>query len=326
MTAVHPRSAPPEATAQTHSAARTAGTAPAGSAVRDLTAYDPDSPASQSGNGKDREGGRKRKDRGRLSVEWVTLELMRVAYASRGGFLSRRDPRAVIIWYVICAIAPWLTYDLTVLTTLFALAAVAALSARIGPLLLGLFVVGLITQGIYVLVLVLILGGDVGALTGLLQTSLKLGTVSLVSMAAFVSLDPEKLSDGFQALRVPAVVGFGVSYGYRMVPLLVTEFQTIVDGHRLRGAPPRGHGFLGWRTFARLGGIAVQSFYPLMLNTARRTRTTVEGLETRGFGTATAATRSLRLAHLRFTAVDAALLVGTVVLIVASYWFGALVP
>ena len=152
MTAVHPSSAPPEATAQTHSAARTAGTAPAGSAVRDLTAYDPDSPASQSGNGKDREGGRKRKDRGRLSVEWVTLELMRVAYASRGGFLSRRDPRAVIIWYVICAIAPWLTYDLTVLTTLFALAAVGALSARIGPLLLGLFVVGLITQGIYVLV------------------------------------------------------------------------------------------------------------------------------------------------------------------------------
>src|SRR5699024_12104810 len=111
-------------------------------------------------------------------------------------------------------------------------------------------------QRSYLLVLALLLGGDVGALTGLLQPSLKLGTVSLVSMAAFVSLDAEKLSDGFQALRVPAVVGFGVSYGYRMVPLLVTEFQTIVDGHRLRGAPPRGHGFLGWRTFARLGSIA----------------------------------------------------------------------
>ena len=209
MTAVHPSSAPPEALA------------------RDLTGADSHRTAGPSGDGKEKGAGRKRKDRGRLSVEWVTLELMRVAYASRGGFLSRRDPRAVIIWYVICAIAPWLTYDLTVLTTLFALAAVGALSARIGPLLLGLFVVGLITQGIYVLVLVLLLGGDVGALTGLLQTSLKLGTVSLVSMAAFVSLDPEKLSDGFQALRVPAVVGFGVSYGYRMVPLLVTEFQTI---------------------------------------------------------------------------------------------------
>lgn len=265
------------------------------------------------------ERGRKRKDRGRLSVEWVTLELMRVAYASRGGFLSRRDPRAVIGWYLICAISPWLTYDVRVLTILFGLAAVSALAARIGPLLLGLFVVGLVTQGLYVLVLAAVLDGDLSALTGLLQTSLKLGTVSLVSMAAFVSLDPEKLSDGFQALRVPAVVGFGVSYGYRMVPLLVTEFQTIVDGHRLRGAPPRGHGFMGWRTFSRLGGIAVQSFYPLMLNTARRTRTTVEGLETRGFGTATATTRRLRLAHLRFRFADALLLAITVLLIVAAY-------
>lgn len=270
--------------------------------------------------------GRKRKDRGRLSVEWVTLELMRVAYAWRGGFFSRRDPRAVILWYVICAIAPWLTYDLTVLTILFVLALASALVARIGPLLLGLFVIGLITQAIYVLVIALFLGGDASVITGLLQTSLKLGTVSLVSMAAFVSLDPEKLSDGFQALRVPAVVGFGVSYGYRMVPLLVTEFQTIVDGHRLRGAPPSGHGFLGWRTFRRLGSIAVQSFYPLMLNTARRTRTTVEGLETRGFGTATAATRKLRLAHLRFTAVDTAMLIGTVILIAASYWVGSYLP
>src|SRR5699024_9815235 len=84
MTAVHPSSAPPEALA------------------RDLTGAD----AAPSGDGKEKGAGRKRKDRGRLSVEWVTLELMRVAYASRGGFLSRRDPRAVIIWYVICAIAP----------------------------------------------------------------------------------------------------------------------------------------------------------------------------------------------------------------------------
>src|SRR5699024_9915185 len=171
MTAVHPSPAPPEAL------------------TRDLTGADAHGTAGPSGDGKEKGAGRKRKDRGRLSVEWVTLELMRVAYASRGGFLSRRDrravvswavicaiapwrcceaavgaslsrrdPRAAITWCVICAIAPWLTYSLTVLTPLVALAAVAAPSARIGPLLLGLFVVGLITQGIYVLVLVLLLG------------------------------------------------------------------------------------------------------------------------------------------------------------------------
>ncbi|MFD1717644.1 energy-coupling factor transporter transmembrane component T family protein [Georgenia deserti] len=266
--------------------------------------------------------GKRRTDAGRLSIEWVKLELMRVAYATRGGFLSVRDPRAVLGWYVLCALAPWLTYDIGTLAVLFGLGLGCALAARIGPLLLGLFAFGLLTQGVYVLVITLVLGGDLAALHGLVQVSLKLGTVSLASMAAFVSLDPEKLSDGLQALRAPAIVGFGVSYGYRMVPLLVDEFRTIVDGHRLRGAPPTGHGFLGWRTVARAGRIAVQAFYPLMLNTARRTRTTVEGLETRGFGTQTAATRKLRLAHLHFGLRDGTLLVATVLVIVAAYVFG----
>ncbi|GAA2231260.1 energy-coupling factor transporter transmembrane component T [Promicromonospora sukumoe] len=263
----------------------------------------------------------------RASVEWVKLELMRVAYATRGGFLARRDPRAVIFWYVLCALAPWFTYDTTVLAILFAGALACALAARIGPLLLVLFTVGLVGQGLYLLVIALVLGGDPGAVDGLLQITLKLGTLSLASMAAFVSLDPEKLSDGLLALRAPAVVGFGVSYGYRMVPLLVDEFQTIVDGHRLRGAPHQGHGFLGYRTAARIGTIAVQSFYPLMLNTAKRTRTTVEALETRGFtvtGSASTAGRSLRLAHLRLTWADGALLLVTAVVIVAAYWAGAL--
>src|SRR5699024_940218 len=215
MTAVHPSSAPPEAL------------------TRDLTGAD----AGSSGDGKEKAAGAKRKDRGRLSVEWVTLELMRVAYASRGGFLSRRDPRAVIIWYVICAIAPWLTYGLTVLPPLFALAAVAALSARIGPLRLGLFIVGLITQGIHVLVLARLLGGDGGALTGRVHPSLTLAAVSLVGVAAVVARDAEKLSGGVQALRVPAAGGSGVSDDCRVVPLLVTGFQTVVDGHGLRGAP-----------------------------------------------------------------------------------------
>ncbi|GAA1976749.1 energy-coupling factor transporter transmembrane component T [Isoptericola halotolerans] len=261
-------------------------------------------------------GGRRKSVRSgfdRVTVEWVKLELMRVAYATRGGFLARRDPRAVLGWYLVCAVVPWLTYSTPALAVFFVLALACALAARIGPLLLGLFTLGLLGQAAYVLVLVFVLGGNAAAIDGLLQISLKLGAISLASMAAFVSLDPEKLSDGLQALRAPAVLGFGVSYGYRMVPLLIDEFQTIVDGHRLRGAPPRGHGFLGWRTAVRIGTIAVQAFYPLILNTAKRTRTTVEALETRGFsptGTDDPG-RRLRLAHLRFTWADATLLLVT---------------
>ncbi|WP_402462692.1 energy-coupling factor transporter transmembrane component T family protein [Isoptericola aurantiacus] len=264
---------------------------------------------------------RRRSGLDRMSVEWVKLELMRVAYATRGGFLARRDPRAVLGWYVLCALAPWFTYSTPILLALFVLALGCALAARIGPLLLGLFTLGLVGQAAYVLVLVLVLGGDTTALDGLLQISLKLGAVSLASMAAFVSLDPEKLSDGLQAMRAPAVLGFAISYGYRMVPLLIDEFHDIVDGHRLRGAPHRGHGFLGRRTIGRIGRIAVQAFYPLFLNTAQRTRTTVEAMETRGFTSAgpSAAGRRLRLAHLRWTVGDTLLIVATAATIAAVY-------
>lgn len=256
----------------------------------------------------------------RVTVEWVKLELVRVAYATRGGFLAGRDPRAVLGWYLVCALAPWLTYSTPALAVFFVLSLACALAARIGPLLLGLFSLGLLGQAAYVLVLVLVLGGSPAAVDGLVQISLKLGAISLVSMAAFVSLDPEKLSDGLQALRAPAMLGFGVSYGYRMVPMLIDEFQTIVDGHRMRGAPHCGHGFLGWRTAARVGRIAVQAFYPLILNTAQRTRTTVEALETRGFSLTGSDDpgRRLRLAHLRFTVADAALLLVTLTIVVAT--------
>ncbi|MEG3616171.1 energy-coupling factor transporter transmembrane component T [Isoptericola haloaureus] len=266
-------------------------------------------------------GTRHRSGLDRVSVEWVKLELMRVAYATRGGFLARRDPRAVLGWYALCALAPWFTYSTPILVVLFVLSLGCALAARIGPLLLGLFTLGLVGQAAYVLVLVLVLGGDTTALDGLLQISLKLGAVSLASMAAFVSLDPEKLSDGLQAMRAPAVLGFAISYGYRMVPLLIDEFHDIVDGHRLRGAPHQGHGFLGWRTIARIGRIAVQAFYPLFLNTAQRTRTTVEAMETRGFTSAgpSPAGRRLRLAYLRWRVGDTLLLVVSVAVVVAVY-------
>ena len=264
----------------------------------------------------------------RMSVEWVKVELMRVAYATRGGFLARRDPRAVLIWYVLSAFAPWFTYSQTTLAILFLLALCSALLARVGPLLLALFAFGLLGQAIYLLVLVFVLGGNPGAIEGLVQISLKLGAMSLASMAAFVSLDPEKLSDGLLALRAPAMLGFGIAFGYRMVPLLVDEFQSIVDGHRLRGAPPKGRGLLGWRTVRRIGGIAVHSFYPLILNTAKRTRTTVEALETRGFRPSNRDDpgRQLRLAHLRFGFVDALLLVVTAFIIVGGYVLGATYP
>ena len=54
--------------------------------------------------------------------------------------------------------------------------------------------------------------------------------------------------------------------------------------YRLRGNPPEHQNFSGKvRYLIYQVKIIMQSFYPLMLNTAKRSRTTVEALELRGY-------------------------------------------
>src|SRR5699024_1735598 len=69
-----------------------------------------------------------------LSVDWVRLELLRTAYSTRGGLFSRMDPRMVIAWYLVMALAPWFTHNLTVLIGFFALGVLSVILARVGPL------------------------------------------------------------------------------------------------------------------------------------------------------------------------------------------------
>lgn len=269
-----------------------------------------------------------RKERDTLSVEWVKLELLRTAYATRGGLLARIDPRVVLAWYVMFAVVPWFTHNLTVLGLLFALMTLAIVLSRVGPLILGLFVIGLVTESLYVLFTAWFFDGDLDTVLALGELTLKLGVISMASMAAFVSLDPEKLSDALLSLRAPALLSFGVSYGYRMLPILMEEFHTIVDGHRLRAAPLSSPGLLGWRAVARTARTTVEAFYPMMLNTAKRTRTTVEALETRGFTYAAQSpeARRIRLAHLRVGPFDVAFLTVSVVVAVAAFVIGGAYP
>lgn len=269
-----------------------------------------------------------RKQRDVLSVEWVKLELLRTAYATRGGLLARMDPRVVIGWYLVFAVVPWFTHNITVLALLFTVTAVAVVVARVGPLVLGLFLIGLVTDGIHVIAVAWFCDGDLDTALGLGELTLKLGTISMASLAAFVSLDPEKLSDALLSMRAPALLSFGVSYGYRMLPILMEEFHTIIDGHRLRSAPLRSKGVLGWRVVVRSARTIVEAFYPMMLNTAKRTRTTVEAPETKGFTYAMEHPdgRRIRLAYLKVTAPDVVFLGGSVLLVVGCFMVGAGYP
>lgn len=270
----------------------------------------------------------RRKQRDVLSLEWVKLELIRTAYATRGGLFASMDPRAVLAWYVLLAIAPWTTHNLTTIACLFVVATAAVVAARVGPLVLGLFVIGLGFELVYLVLAATLFGGDLTTFIALTEITAKLGVLSLASLAAFVSLDPERLSDALLALRMPPALAFAVSYGYRMMPILVEQFSTVVEGYRLRQAPPPKAGLLGWRHIAHWATIAVRAFYPIFLNTAKSVRTTVEALEARGFTFATIDPRgrAIRIGALRIGVLDVVVLAATAVLVAACFAVGAQWP
>lgn len=118
----------------------------------------------------------------------------------------------------------------------------------------------------------------------LLILTLKVATVSLASVTIFSGLDPDKLSNGLMWYGCPERLSFSISYAYRILPLLMEEFQNVLLSYRLRGNAPENDTFFGKiRYLIYQIKIIIQAFYPLMLNTAKRSRTTVEVLEIKGY-------------------------------------------
>src|SRR5699024_11845943 len=114
-----------------------------------------------------------------LSIELIKLDLIRSAYASRGCLFSKMDPRAVLAWYLILAIAPWFTHNLTVLSVFFILGVLSVALAQVGPLMLGLFVFGLLTETISIFIAALFFGGDLTTIVAVTELTLRLGSVSM---------------------------------------------------------------------------------------------------------------------------------------------------
>lgn len=221
--------------------------------------------------------------RERLSIDYFKREILKTTYGTRPSLIARLDPRTLFAWYLVFAIAPWLTYNRVVLVGVVAITALAALITRVSGLILFLLGFGMASQAVSLFVTVLIFGGDLTAFWAISTLVLKLLTVSLASVAAFAGLDPERLSDGLLAMGMPMQISFGVSYAFRIIPVLIDEYQSVFNALRLRTRSPERAGPFGLRRIAYWFRLVLRAFYPMMLNTAKRTRTTVEGLELRGF-------------------------------------------
>ena len=243
----------------------------------------------------------------KISMDFLRNQVLKNAYGNDDTVIVTLDPRVLLAWYLFFGLVPWFVNDIPFLLGCFLLVMVTTILARVAGLVLFLFAIGVFSQTGYLFVVTLLFGGDASAVAPLLMLTLKVATVSLASITVFSGLDPDKLSNGLMWYGCPERLSFSISYAYRMLPMLMEEFQNVLLSYRLRGNPPAHETFRGKvRYLIYQVKIIMQSFYPLMLNTTKRSRTTVEALELRGYRYAQSSrqARRMKLASLKVTLND----------------------
>lgn len=220
----------------------------------------------------------------KFSMDFLRNQVLKNAYGNNDTVIAARDPRVLLVWYLFFGLVPWFVQDTTFLLGCFVLVMITTLLARVAGLVLLLFAVGVFSQTGYLLIATWLFGGDASAVAPLLVLTLKVATISLASVTVFSGLDPDRLANGLMWFGCPEQLSFSISYAYRILPMLMEEFQNVLLSYRLRGNPPAHDTFTGKiKYLAYQVRIIMAAFYPLMLNTAKRSRTTVEALELRGY-------------------------------------------
>ena len=220
----------------------------------------------------------------KVSIDFLRDQVLKNAYGNDDTPIAKLDPRILLLWYLFFGLVPWFVGDVVVLLGMFLFTAVTTRLARVAPLVLFVFALGVFSQTGYMFIVSLFFGGNLSTLVPLLVLTLKVATVSLASITVFSGLDPDKLSNGLLWFGCPERLSFSIGFAYRILPILMEELQNILLSYRLRGRAPV-HDTLGGKIRWVIYQVKtiVQSFYPLMLNTAKRSRTTVEALELKGY-------------------------------------------
>ena len=240
----------------------------------------------------------------KFSIDFLRNQVLKNAYGNDDTVIAKLDPRVLLVWYLFVGLAPWFVNNLWFLMGCFLLVLVTTRLARVAGLVLLLFGVGVFSQTGYLFVVSLLFGGDASTVVPLLILTLKVATCSLASITVFSGLDPDRLSNGLMWYGCPERLSFSISYAYRILPMLMEEFQNILLSFRMRGNPPAHETVRGKvRYLFYQVGVIMHAFYPLMLNTAKRSRTTVEALEIKGYRYAAVnkAVKKIKLSTLKIT-------------------------
>lgn len=220
----------------------------------------------------------------KFSMDFLRNQVLKNAYGNNDTVIAQLDPRILLLWYLVIGLVPWFVNDLWFLMACFLLVLVTTKLARVAGLVLILFAVGVFSQTGYLFLVSLFFGGNATTVVPLLILTLKVATCSLASVTVFSGLDPDRLSNGLMWYGCPERLSFSISYAYRVLPMLMEEFQNILLSFRLRGNPPVHETLKGKIAYLCYQvKVVMHAFYPLMLNTAKRSRTTVEALEIKGY-------------------------------------------
>lgn len=220
----------------------------------------------------------------KFTIDYLRNQVLKNAYGNDDTVIAGLDPRTLLCWYLFFGLIPWFLNDLIVLLGMFVFVAITTKLAKIAPLVLFLFCLGVFCQTGYLFIAALFFGGNLSTLYSLLVMTLKVSVCSLASITVFSGLNPDRLATGLLYFGCPDQLSFSISYAFRILPILMEEFQNILLSYRLRGHSPSKKTWLGKvKYFIYQIKIIILSFYPLMLNTAKRSRTTVEALALKGY-------------------------------------------
>ena len=91
----------------------------------------------------------------KFSMDFLRNQVLKNAYGNDDTVIAGLDPRVLLIWYLFFGLVPWFINDVVLLLGLFLFVVLTTRAARIAPLVLFLFCVGVFTQTGYLLAMAL---------------------------------------------------------------------------------------------------------------------------------------------------------------------------
>jgi energy-coupling factor transport system permease protein len=254
-------------------------------------------------------------------------------YLGRGSWLSRRDPRILVLVlaaYVFAAIQVW---DLRLLVPMAAVAAAYYRSAGIpwravrgnwayvaffisfivvvNTILTGGELRGFVVSDLHIYFRLPLLNTPISAemLSYATAQLLRFGSMAAMGFPIAFAVAPGDIGPTFARLRVPYKFAYGLDLTFRFVPSMAADMQTTMDAQRIRGyewdrAPGGPIGRI-----RRLGPLLV----PVTINAIVGAEDTIDAMDLRGFGTG----RRTWLRQLAYGTIDWAVLAVSVGLLVA---------